>query len=42
MTLPKFTRDGGKDEISPREWLRLVKEYGMTPSWEEKYLFDED
>jgi hypothetical protein len=27
MTIPNFSGDEDKDEISPREWLRMVKEY---------------
>jgi hypothetical protein len=29
MTITNFSGDEDKDEISPREWLRLVKEYFM-------------
>jgi hypothetical protein len=31
MEIPKFTGDEDKYEIDPMEWLRLVKEYDMTP-----------
>ena len=29
MTIPNFSGDEDKDEISPMEWLRMVKEYCM-------------
>jgi len=32
MKIPQFTGDKDKDEISPMEWLMMVKEYDMTPS----------
>ena len=38
MEIPKFTGDEDKDEINPMEWLRLVKEYNMTPS-KESFFF---
>jgi hypothetical protein len=38
MEIPKFTGDEDKDEINPMEWLRLVKEYDMTPS-KKKIIF---
>jgi hypothetical protein len=39
MEIPKFTRDEDKDEINPMEWLRLVKEYNMTPRKEIDFFF---
>jgi chromosome segregation ATPase len=41
MEIPKFIGDEDKDEINPMEWLRMVKEYGMTPSRERIYFFGE-
>jgi hypothetical protein len=41
MTIPKFTGDEDKDEINPMEWLRLVKEFNMTPTEAIDYFFDE-
>jgi hypothetical protein len=32
MEIPQFTGDEDKDEINPMEWLRMEKEYDMTPS----------
>ena len=32
MKIPQFTEDKDKDEISPMEWLMMVKEYDMTTS----------
>jgi hypothetical protein len=41
MPLPKFTGDEDKDKTNPMEWLRLVKEYDMTPSKARTYSFVE-
>ena len=41
MEIPKFTGDEDKHEINHMEWLRLIKEYSMTPSKEINYFFDE-
>jgi hypothetical protein len=37
MEIPYFYGDEDKEKINPMKWLRLVKEYGMTP-----YFFNED
>jgi hypothetical protein len=29
MKIPSFSRDEDKDEINPREWLRLIKENNL-------------
>ena len=39
MEISKFTRDEDKYEINPMEWLRLVKEYDMTPTQVRNYFF---
>jgi hypothetical protein len=41
MEIPKFTGDEDKDGINPMEWLRLIKQYNMTPRKEIYYFFDE-
>jgi hypothetical protein len=41
MELPNFIGDEYKDEINTMEWLRLVKDYNMTPRKERDYFFDE-
>jgi hypothetical protein len=41
MEIPKFLGYGDKDETNPMEWLRLVKQYDMTPSREINYFFRE-
>ena len=38
MEIPKFTGDEDKDEINPMKWLRLIKEYNMTPT-KARYYF---
>jgi hypothetical protein len=39
MEIPQFTGDEDKDEINPMQWLRMAKEYDMTPSREINYFF---
>jgi hypothetical protein len=34
MEIPNFCVDEYKDEINMVEWLRMVKEFSMTPSRE--------
>ena len=41
MGIPKFTGDEDKYEINPMEWLRLAKEYNMTPRKARDQFFDE-
>ena len=41
MAIPQFTRDEDKDEINPMEWLRMEKEYDMTPSRTKHYFSSE-
>jgi len=41
MEIPKFTRYEDKDKINPMEWLKLVKEYNMTPTKARDHFFDE-
>jgi hypothetical protein len=38
MALLKFTGDKDKYEINHMEWLRLVNEYDMATSGENKYF----
>ena len=46
MTIPNFGGDEDKDEISPMEWLRMVKEYcmrvGVSPCGAYFYFFGGD
>jgi hypothetical protein len=41
MTIPHLYGDGDKDETNPMEWLRMIKEYGMTPLREITYFLGE-
>jgi hypothetical protein len=41
MEIPQFIEDEDNVEINPMEWLRMEKEYDMTPSREINYFFSE-
>jgi hypothetical protein len=38
MTIPNFSGDEDKDEISPGEWLRMIRKNHKTPSLVGIYL----
>jgi hypothetical protein len=38
MAIPSFNGDEDKDEINPREWLRMIRKNCKTPSGVGLYL----
>jgi hypothetical protein len=42
MTMPMFSGDEYKDEINPREWLRMIKDTDLAPFTTSILLIGED